>query len=107
MVASIVYFDSTPITNWIASAAWLGLLGLLSFLMVCTWRYPSFKDMSLTRPRSPLTVVMLGILIYMIWILSHQVLLALSILYVGAGIVIRAGGIVRRRLKPVPKEPEQ
>src|SRR6185295_15701452 len=51
MVASVVYaFDSGPLQWWALSAAWLGLLGLLSFLMVSTWRYPSFKDLSLVRP---------------------------------------------------------
>jgi CDP-diacylglycerol--serine O-phosphatidyltransferase len=105
MIASVVYFDSGPVTHWQVSAAWLALLGLLSFLMVCTWRYPSFKDLSLTRPRSPLTVVLLGILIYLIWTLSHWVLLAMSICYVMCGIVIRAGGIARRLLRP--SQPEQ
>ncbi|MGH9594968.1 MAG: CDP-diacylglycerol--serine O-phosphatidyltransferase [Bryobacteraceae bacterium] len=100
MIASIVYFDSAPITHWQASAAWLALLGLLSFLMVCTWRYPSFKDLSLTTPRSPLTVVLLGILIYLIWTLSHPVLLVMSFCYVLGGIVIRAGGVARRLLRP-------
>jgi CDP-diacylglycerol---serine O-phosphatidyltransferase len=104
MVASVIYIDSTPLTHWGFSAAWLALLGLLSFLMVCTWRYPSFKDLSFTRPRSPLTVVMLGILIYLIWTLSQPVLLILSIVYVSSGIVIRIGGIVRRRLRHAPAE---
>ncbi len=104
MVASIIYFDSSPITYWPVSAAWLALLGLLSFLMVCTWRYPSFKDLSFTRPRSPLTVVLLGILIYLIWILSHVMLLVMSICYVSSGIAIRIGGILRRRLRSAPPE---
>src|SRR5262249_22464819 len=67
-VASIVYATSgSPIHWWVVSAAWLALIGLLSFLMVSTWRYPSFKDLSLTRPRSPLTIILLGSLIYLIW----------------------------------------
>jgi CDP-diacylglycerol--serine O-phosphatidyltransferase len=104
MIASVVYIDSTPISHWGVSAAWLALLGLLAFLMVCTWRYPSFKELSFTRPRSPVTVVLLGILIYLIWTLSHQVLLILSICYVSSGIIIRVGGIVRRRLRRAPAE---
>src|SRR6478736_5389701 len=64
-VAAVVYAaESEPLRSWVFSAAWLALLGLLSFLMVSTWRYPSFKDLSLTQPRSPLTVVMVGSLIY-------------------------------------------
>ena len=57
MVASVVYafVELGPLEWWVFSAIWLALLGLLSFLMVSTWRYPSFKDLSLVRPRSPLT----------------------------------------------------
>ena len=83
----------------------LALLGLLAFLMVSTWRYPSFKDLNLMQPRSPLTVVLLGSLIYLVWNFSQPVLLGLSIIYVGSGIVIRLGGILRRRLRPHPPAP--
>ena len=57
-VASVVYAaGSEPLHWWVFSASWLALLALLSFLMVSTWRYPSFKDFNLLRPRSPLSVV--------------------------------------------------
>jgi CDP-diacylglycerol--serine O-phosphatidyltransferase len=108
MVASVVYAfaDGGPLDWWVFSTAWLALLGLLSFLMVSTWRYPSFKDLSVVRPRSPLTFVVVSILIYLIWDLSQPVLLAMSICYVLSGIVIRAGGIVRRRLRPSQPQPD-
>ncbi|HTS46771.1 MAG TPA: CDP-diacylglycerol--serine O-phosphatidyltransferase [Bryobacteraceae bacterium] len=109
MVAAVVYAsDSVPLEWWILSAAWLALLALLSFLMVSTWRYPSFKEISLTGPRSPLTVILFGALIYLIWNYSQPVLLALSTLYVSTGIFIRAGGIIRRRFPPrhPPPQPE-
>ena len=107
IVAAVVYAsDSDPLRSWIFSAAWLGLLGLLSFLMVSTWRYPSFKDLSLTQPRSPLTVVMLGGLIYLIWNFSQPVLLGMTVCYVGSGILIRVGGALRRRFKHARREPE-
>jgi CDP-diacylglycerol--serine O-phosphatidyltransferase len=108
MVASVVYafVDSGPLQWWVFSLAWIGLLGLLSFLMVSTWRYPSFKDLSLMRPRSPLTFVLVSILIYLVWDLSQPILLGMSVCYVLSGIVIRAGGIVRRRLRPSQPAPE-
>jgi hypothetical protein len=52
------------------------------------------------RPRSPLTFVVLSILIYLIWDLSQPMLLGMSLCYVLSGIVIRGGGILRRRLRP-------
>jgi CDP-diacylglycerol--serine O-phosphatidyltransferase len=106
LVAAVVYAsDSAPLEWWAPSFAWLALLALLSFLMVSTWRYPSFKDLSLTGPRSPLTVIFFGALIYLIWNYSQPVLLAISLLYVITGIAIRAGGIIRRRFRSHPPRP--
>jgi CDP-diacylglycerol---serine O-phosphatidyltransferase len=110
MVASVVYAaDCVPISSWLLASLWLALMGLLSFLMVSTWRYRSFKDFTLTRPRSPLTVVALASLIYLIVNYSQPVLLAMAVAYVGSGIVIRVGGVVRRMLKkpPQPQPREQ
>jgi CDP-diacylglycerol---serine O-phosphatidyltransferase len=96
-VAGVVYaFGSVPLRAWELAAAWLALLGLLSFLMVSTWRYPSFKDINLLRPRSPLTFVLIGISIYLIWLFSRPALLALPACYVATGITIRIGGVLRR-----------
>jgi CDP-diacylglycerol--serine O-phosphatidyltransferase len=101
VVASIVFAaNSTPLSSWVFSVAWLILLGVLSFLMVSTWRYPSFKDLNLLRPRSPWTFVAAGCLIYLIWSMPQPVLLAMAVSYMLSGIVIRAGGIVRRLLNP-------
>jgi CDP-diacylglycerol--serine O-phosphatidyltransferase len=108
MVASVVYafVDSGPLQWWIWSTALLGLLGLLSFLMVSTWRYPSFKDLSLVHPRSPLTIVLAGVVILLVWDFSQPMLLGMSVCYSLSGIVIRAGGIIRRRMRPTHREPE-
>lgn len=98
LIAAIVYTcDGAPLRWWVASAALLALMGLLSFLMVSTWRYPSFKDLSLLRPRAPLTIVVLGSLIPLIWYYSNPVLLLLATTYVASGMVLRTGGILRRR----------
>ncbi len=97
MVAAVVFaFDSYPITNFYGSIAWLALLALLSFLMVSTWRYWSFKELNLLRPRSPILLVLMCGTIYAIWNWSQPVLLILASSYVGSGIAIRAGGIIRR-----------
>jgi len=103
MVASVVYAaDSEPITYWPFAVAWMVLLALLSFLMVSTWRYYSFKDLNLMRPRTPLTVIVVGVLIALIWLYSQPVLVVCAACYVGSGIVIRIGGIIRRHLRPTP-----
>jgi len=105
MVASVVYAsDGEPVMWWPLTVAWLALLALLSFLMVSTWRYYSFKDISLMRPRSSLTVILLGSLIYLIWNYSQPVLVACAACYVASGIVIRAGGIIRRHVRHTTSE---
>jgi CDP-diacylglycerol--serine O-phosphatidyltransferase len=97
IVAAIVYAcDSVPLRDWPYITAWTVALALFSFLMVSTWRYRSFKDFNLVSPRSPRSLILMTMTIYLIWNFSKPVLLALSITYVGSGIVIRIGGVVRR-----------
>jgi len=107
-VAAVVYAaGNEPLRQWPFAVAWLALLALLSFLMVSTWRYHSFKDISLLRPRSPLVFILVGGLIYLIWNYSQPVFVAMALTYVGSGIAIRIGGILRRRLRPAhPRQPE-
>lgn len=99
-VAAVVFaFDSEPITKWELSIVWMAAMALLAFLMVSTWRYYSFKDINLRSPRSPLILIAFCVLIYGIWNYSQLVLLVLALVYVMSGIVIRAGGILRRILR--------
>ena len=109
MIAAVVYAsDSEPVVWWPASVAWLALLLLLGFLMVSTWRYYSFKGINLNKAYSPLIIILLGGLIYLIWNYSQPVFVILATAYVASGIVIRIGGIVRRHLRhaPPPRHPE-
>jgi len=106
MVAAVVFaFDSYPITEFYWSIVWMALLALLSFLMVSTWRYWSFKELNLSSPRSPVLLVVMGGVIFAIWNWAQPVLLILASTYVASGILIRAGGIIRRyfRRKPRPE----
>lgn len=106
LVASVVYAGhSIPIQNPLLSTLWLLLLGLLAFLMVSTWRYRSFKDLALVRPRSPLTIVFVGALIFLIWNYSRSMLLSMGVLYVGSGIVVRLGGIAKRLFRSSKPQP--
>jgi len=98
-VAAIVYaFYGEPIGYWPIAVVWLGLLALLGFLMVSTWRYYSFKGLSLRQPHTPLIVIVVGGLVFAIWNYGHVVLPVMAAFYVGSGIAIRLGGIVRRRV---------
>lgn len=101
MIAAVVYAGNKAeiAPFWPVSVAWIALVALLSFLMVSTWRYRSFKDLNLLRPRSPITFVILGAFIFLVANYSYVVLLAMGTLYVGSGLVVRIGGILKRLFK--------
>jgi len=105
LICAVVYAaDGAPIRWWLLSLFWLLLLALLSFLMVSTWRYPSFKEINLLRPRSPLTVVLICCVLYLTWNFGQPFLLALATSYVASGIIIRLAGIIRRRFRRNPPQ---
>ena len=109
LLAAIVYsLDGVPNTHWTHSIAWLALVLFLSFLMVSTWRYRSFKDLNMLQPRSPISVVALGSLIFAIWNYSKVVLLVIALAYSLSGILVRVGGLIKRRFakQPPPRRPE-
>jgi len=105
LICAVVYAaDGAPIRWWLLSLFWLILLALLAFLMVSTWRYPSFKEINLLRPRSPLTVVLICCVFYLTWNFGQPFLLALATSYVASGILIRVAGIIRRRFRRTPPQ---
>jgi CDP-diacylglycerol--serine O-phosphatidyltransferase len=100
LVAAVVFAaDSVAVRSWLATVSWIALLALLGFLMVSTWRYRSFKDLNLLRPRSWTFVILLGSVIFMLWNYAQVMLLALGVLYVGSGLAVRLGGIAKRLLR--------
>ena len=106
MVAGVVFaFDGEPLLTWPLAAVWLVLLSVLGLLMVSTWRYYSFKGISLSKPYTPLLIILIGGFIYLTWNWPQPVLLAMPAAYVASGIVIRLGGILRRRLRHQPPPP--
>jgi len=106
MVAGVVFAsDGEPLAiTWFA-AAWLVLLAVLGLLMVSTWRYYSFKGISLSKPYTPLIIILVGAFIYLTWNWPQPVLLAMPAAYVASGILIRIGGIIRRRVRHHPPPP--
>ena len=97
MLAAVVYaVDGSPITYWPFAVVWLVLVMCQAFLMISMWRYRSFKDLNLLQPRSPLSLILLGSLIFLIWNYSKPVLLALATTYLFSGILVRIGGLLKR-----------
>lgn len=100
-IAAVVYMDASPVRSFSFSVGWLIAVSLVAVLMVSTWRYPSFKQISSSKPRSPLIVLVLGA-VAIIWLWSQPVLLILAITYVLSGIVLRIGGLLRKRKRARP-----
>jgi CDP-diacylglycerol--serine O-phosphatidyltransferase len=98
MLAAVVHAcGGYPLQNWWpAGVLWLGLIGLLAFLMISTWRYTSFKDIGVLQIPSLVMVVVFATGIYLIWNFSEPVLLAMASAFVASGIVTRIAGVLRR-----------
>jgi CDP-diacylglycerol---serine O-phosphatidyltransferase len=100
VIASIVYAaGGQPIVWWPLSVVWMALVAMLGFLMVSTWRYYSFKGISVSKAYSPLIVIVVAAFIYGIWNYAKVLFLLMAGAYMLSGIAIRIGGIVRRRMR--------
>ncbi len=104
-VAAIVYMSSAPIQTILLSVGWLIILAIVAVLMVSTWRYPSFKQLNVSKPRTPLIVLLIGGAAFVVSQWSRPVLLALTTAYVLSGFLIRFSGIVRKRNRNRPPAP--
>ena len=103
VVAAVVHFSAgDPISSWSMAIAWLLMVIAVSYLMVSTWRFYSFKDIDL-RSRQPFRlVILLAMLFAAIWFYSRQVLFIIALLYMFSGVVWRLQWIFRRRGNPPP-----
>ena len=104
-VAAVVYVDPSPVQSFSFSVIWLVMVGIISLLMVSTWRYPSFKQLTVSKPRPTVIVPLLGLIVFLVWNWSQPVLLAFASAYVVSGIIIRIAGVIRRYRKPRPRAP--
>jgi CDP-diacylglycerol--serine O-phosphatidyltransferase len=96
-VAATVHANTEPLRSMTYSIGWLCILAIIGLLMVSTWRYPSFKEqLSAGKPRTPLIVLLMGGLIFVIFEWSRPVLMGMATAYVLSGIFIRLGSSIRR-----------
>lgn len=104
VAALVFFFDSAPVQTIPYSIAWLVGVCIIALLMVSTWRYPSFKQLNIAKPRSPLVVVLVCCVMYLIFAWPQKTLLVLALTYVGSGVALRIGGILRRlfRIRKTP-----
>ena len=97
LVGAFVHFSyGQPIENWWpAGALWCAVLTCLGFLMISSWRYRSFKELTLLKEPA-LGVVFFATLIFLIWHFSRPVLLAMAAAFALSGILARVASLFRR-----------
>jgi CDP-diacylglycerol--serine O-phosphatidyltransferase len=101
VAATIHLLEGRPIESWWMAVAWMVLLVSAAFLMVCTWRFYSFKDLNL-RNRHPFQlVILICAFLYLLWYFSGPLLFVLSVTYMLSGVMARVASLFRRR----PPEP--
>jgi len=101
-VAALVNVSPMPVDEKSHAVLWLALLIVLSFLMVSTFRYTSFKKVDLKSRRSYVTVV--GIVLLFVVVMMHPewCLLALATLFWLSGPLAYLWGLAFRRRPGAP-----
>lgn len=103
IIAAMVHFSGGEvISTWWTALTWLLLIVAVSYLMVSTWRFYSFKDIDL-RTRQPFRLVILfGLLFAAIWFFSQKVLFVIALTYMFSGVFWRLQWVFRRKNDPPP-----
>jgi CDP-diacylglycerol---serine O-phosphatidyltransferase len=102
-VAALVNVSPTAVDDKVHAVMWLSLLIVLSFLMVSTFRYWSFKKIDLKSRRSYVNVVGIALLLIVFMMHPDWALLALAtVFWLSAPLAYVAGLVFRRRPGPPP-----
>lgn len=103
VVAAVVHFSGgDPLVWWGSSITWTLILALAAYLMVCTWRFYSFKDIDF-RMRQPFQLILvLAVLLTSVWFFSRPVLFVIALAYMFSGVFWRLQWIFRRKSKAPP-----
>ena len=99
-IAAIVFVVPGRITEHWAAVALLALVVAVSFLMVSTFRYRSFKGFDLRRRRSYISVLGIALLFLLVAMHPEASLLAVTSLYTVSGPLAWAVSALRRRGDP-------
>ncbi len=98
VIAAVVHFESgEPLVSWYTALTWLAMVTTVSYLMVSTWRFYSFKDIDFRSRRPFRLILFLAVLFASIWFFSGPVLFATALLYMFSGVFWRLQWIFRRR----------
>jgi CDP-diacylglycerol--serine O-phosphatidyltransferase len=103
MVAATVHCCyGIPIPYWWLALLWIGLVGLLGFLMVSTWRFWSGKEINLSRTQPFQLLALLAIILFVLIRFSSGALFFVALAYMFSGIWARAAYSWSRRRRQRP-----
>lgn len=105
IIAAVVHLSSgVPITTWWLSLIWSLLVFAVGYLMVCTWRFYSFKDIDLKKQHPFANFMLLAGFVWAIWAFSGPVLFFIAMTYMLSGVLARLSYVLRRPAAP-PETP--
>jgi len=101
VIAAIVHFTGgAPVTSSWTAMSWLLMVVVIGYLMICTWRFYSFKDIDFRSRRPYRLIILIAVLFASIWQFSKPVLFAIAILYMASGVLWRLQWIFHRKTSP-------
>ena len=107
VIAAVVHFTGgQPLSWWTVAISWAALIAALSFLMVSTWRFPSFKEIGFGQRHPFWMMIVICALIAAIWFYSQVVLFLIALAYMLSGVLMRFAWVVRRRPTAPPPVPQ-
>lgn len=90
VLAAVVHFEEgSPIHSMWMSALWLGLIALVGFLMVSSWRFWSGKELDFSQRRPGRLLVLVALLASVLIFESRYSLMALAMAYLLSGVFAR------------------
>jgi len=103
VIAAVVHFSAgDPISSLWSCITWMLIIVAAGYLMVCTWRFYSFKDIDF-RARQPFQlVILLGLLFAAVWVFSQWVLFIIALTYMFSGVFWRLQWMFRRKRNQPP-----
>ena len=107
VIAAIVHFQKIPIVQVGSALLWCILITTLSFLMISTVRYPSFKDVDLKKPLPRTALLGTAMLMVLIAFYSEVTLLVMATVYMGSGPVNLISQAVQNRVRRRTQSPPQ
>jgi CDP-diacylglycerol--serine O-phosphatidyltransferase len=101
VIAAIVHRAlGVPLSTLTPGLLWLLMVPTVSYLMVSTWRFYSFKDIHFNTRQPFRLIVLIGALFALIWFYSRWVLFGIALIYMFSGVWWRLQWIIRRRPSP-------